>query len=107
MSARRVQDPRPVGVPVKTPPARRFRMWKRALAVGSLVALASMSFGCTATPAAKSSAQDRWHRIRTSHFELYADLDESTSLEAAEELETTRDALISAAWPLFKFPEGV
>ena len=48
-----------------------------------------------------------WHRLITPHFELYTDLDTQTAVEAANELERTRDALITAAWPTFRFPDVV
>jgi tetratricopeptide (TPR) repeat protein len=48
-----------------------------------------------------------WHKVTTRHFELYTDLDEETAVEAAKELEKTRDALITAAWPAFAFPDVV
>src|SRR5262245_44585982 len=54
---------------------------------------------------ARSGAPISWHSVTTEHFVLYTDLDERTVLEAARELEITRDSLISAAWPKFKFPD--
>ncbi|MET0592449.1 MAG: hypothetical protein ABW133_07110, partial [Polyangiaceae bacterium] len=48
-----------------------------------------------------------WHKLTTPHFVLYTDLDRTTAIEAAEELEKTRDALIRAGWPAFSFPDVV
>lgn len=48
-----------------------------------------------------------WHKLTTPHFVLYTDLDREPAIEAAEELEKTRAALIRAAWPTFSFPDVV
>ena len=55
---------------------------------------------------ARASDAD-WHKITTQHFELYTDLDAEAAVDAAKELEKTRDALITAAWPRFAFPDVV
>jgi hypothetical protein len=60
----------------------------------------------TLARSAEASDTD-WHKILTPHFELYTDLDSATAVDAAKELETTRDALITAAWPSFSFPDVV
>jgi hypothetical protein len=46
-----------------------------------------------------------WRRVTTPHFVLRTDFEEATAVEAAKKLEATRDALISAEWPTFPFPE--
>src|SRR4051812_10955836 len=53
------------------------------------------------------ASETEWRKVTTQHFELYTDLDAETAVEAAKELETTRDALITAAWPAFPFPDVV
>jgi tetratricopeptide (TPR) repeat protein len=72
-----------------------------------VIAVVLLVSGCAAARPLSPSNASGWRAVTTTHFELYTDLDERTSLEAAEELETTRDALISAAWPEFHFPELV
>jgi tetratricopeptide (TPR) repeat protein len=69
------------------------------LAVVWLVGCAT--FRGTAGPRSESG----WYEIKTPHFVLYTDLDGRAAGDAAVELERTRDALISAAWPAFHFPE--
>jgi tetratricopeptide (TPR) repeat protein len=53
------------------------------------------------------ASDSEWRKITTQHFELYTDLDAEAAVEAAKELEKTRDALITAAWPSFPFPDVV
>ena len=54
-----------------------------------------------------SSSSLVWRRVTTTHFVVQTDLDERAAIEAAQELELSRDALISAAWPNFEFSETV
>jgi len=51
------------------------------------------------------SSSGTWRRIETPHFLLYTDLGSSDAKRAGAALETTRDALVSAAWPHFRFKE--
>ena len=54
-----------------------------------------------------SSAPLAWRRVTTAHFVVQTNLEEREAVEAANELELSRDALISAAWPNFEFPETI
>src|SRR5262245_11668060 len=69
----------------------------------ALALLASMIFaaGC----ATFRSSNDPWREVTTPHFTLRTNLDDKTAVEAAMKLESTRDDIISAAWPSFEFPE--
>ena len=49
------------------------------------------------------SSSGTWRRIDTPHFVLRTDLSSSEAKRAGLALETTRDALVSAAWPRVKF----
>jgi hypothetical protein len=53
-----------------------------------------------------SGSSGTWRRVQTPHFALCTDLSADDALHAGRALEETRDALISAAWPKFRFPEG-
>jgi len=46
-----------------------------------------------------------WREVETPHFVLRTDLSPSDALHAGTALEETRDALVSAAWPNFPFPQ--
>jgi hypothetical protein len=56
-----------------------------------------------AVSAVACSSSGPWRRIDTPHFVLRTDLDPSEARRAGVALETTRDALVSAAWPTFPF----
>jgi hypothetical protein len=58
---------------------------------------------CLALAAAACSSNGTWRRIETPHFILRTDLNQSEAKRAGIALETTRDALVSAAWPTFPF----
>lgn len=75
----------------------------RALVLVLLIALS----GCAAWRGPGRSSEYDWTRVTTPHFVLYTDLDRKTAVEGALELERTRDALISAAWPSYEFPAMV
>jgi hypothetical protein len=68
-------------------------------------ALAVALTGCATFRSAGGSSAD-WRQVTTPHFRLRTDFDEKTAVEAALKLESTRDALVSAAWPSFEFGEG-
>src|SRR5687767_14449401 len=71
-------------------------------ALRSWTLVASVLFcGCAST------GPHAWRRVATAHFVLETDLDERAAIETANELELSRDALISAAWPNFEFSEAV
>jgi hypothetical protein len=53
--------------------------------------------------AAGCATSGTWREITTTSFVLRTDLDAPSAMRAAEALEATRDALISAAWPGFAF----
>ena len=49
------------------------------------------------------SSGGTWRRVETPHFVLHTNLSSSEARRAGIALETTRDALVSAAWPSFPF----
>jgi tetratricopeptide (TPR) repeat protein len=65
----------------------------------ALIALSALSSGCAG---AGFSGGERstgvWSRLVTRHFDLSTDLPPAQAEAAAEQLERTRDALLSAAW---------
>lgn len=67
--------------------------WFVAVALGCLL-LAS----CLPQPAAPERANERWSRWQSDHFDLSTDLPPDEARRAAESLELTRTALLSAAW---------
>jgi tetratricopeptide (TPR) repeat protein len=73
----------------------------RAVVRPSMLLAGVFLFGCA------SSTPVAWRRVTTAHFVVETDLDERAAVETAKELEISRDALISAAWPNFEFPETV
>jgi hypothetical protein len=46
-----------------------------------------------------------WRQLTTNHFILRTDLDAPEAREAVESLETSRDCIVSAAWPGVQIPE--
>jgi hypothetical protein len=78
----------------------------RSASLFALLAILFSSTGC-ATFRGAGGASAEWRQVTTPHFQLRTDLDDKTAAEAAKKLETTRDALVSAAWPSFEFPEEV
>ncbi|HVH44165.1 MAG TPA: DUF1570 domain-containing protein, partial [Labilithrix sp.] len=76
-----------------------------------LAFLAVQLVGCAAAKGGKGVATDaakqpavvsdepKWTRLQSEHFDLATDLGETDALRAAEALETTRAAMLSAAWP--------
>lgn len=84
---------------------------KRRLILGAALLVAQL-LGCAAgntgskegatVPAERPaivSDEPKWIRIESDHFDLATDLSETEALRAAEVLETTRAAMLSAAWP--------
>jgi len=69
-------------------------------------ALVLVLAGCATFRAAGRSSDSNWHQVTTPHFRVRTDFDDETAVEAAMKLEATRDALVSAAWPSFQFPEA-
>ena len=65
------------------------RTWLSLLAIGAVAC----------------SSSGTWRRIETPHFELNTDLGSSDARHAGAALEATRDALVSAAFPTFKFAD--
>jgi hypothetical protein len=55
--------------------------------------------------AACSSSGGVWRQVETPHFVLRTDLGSSQARESGVALETTRRALIAAAWPTFAFTQ--
>ncbi len=53
-----------------------------------------------------STSSGAWREVETPHFVLRTDLSSSDALHAGTAMEETRDALVSAAWPNFPFPQG-
>jgi Protein of unknown function (DUF1570) len=53
---------------------------------------------CAPLPVAPEHANERWVRLQTEHFDLSTDLPAEEARRAAETLEQTRNALLSAAW---------
>ena len=51
------------------------------------------------------SSSGTWRKIDTPHFVLRTDLSSSDAKDAAVALESTRDALVSAAWPRARFKD--
>jgi len=60
-------------------------------------------YGCATFHGASRSTDNGWHQVTTPNFVVRTDFDEKTAVQAAVRLESTRDALISAAWPAFDF----
>ncbi len=58
-----------------------------------------------ALAAVACSSSGTWRRIDTPHFVLNTDLGSSDARHAGAALETTRDALVSAAWPNYRFKD--
>ncbi|XYI02731.1 DUF1570 domain-containing protein [Sorangium sp. So ce1128] len=55
--------------------------------------------GCAAVPLAhRERSSGTWVRLRTEHFDLWTDLTGGEARRAAEALERTRAALVTAAW---------
>ncbi|WP_437665071.1 DUF1570 domain-containing protein [Sorangium sp. So ce1182] len=55
--------------------------------------------GCAAVPLAhRERSSGAWVRLRTEHFDLWTDLSGGEARRAAEALERTRAALVTAAW---------
>lgn len=59
---------------------------------------------CAHSPSARSTAG--WNEYETAHFTLDTDLDAVDGAEAVRQLEHTRAALLSAAWPKAQLPQG-
>jgi hypothetical protein len=78
----------------------------RSALLFACLAILLSSTGC-ATFRGAGGASAEWRQVTTPHFQLRTDFDDKTAVEAAQKLEATRDALVSAAWPSFEFPEGV
>lgn len=53
---------------------------------------------CVPQPVAPERANERWSRWQSDHFDLSTDLPPEEARKAAESLELTRTALLSAAW---------
>jgi hypothetical protein len=53
------------------------------------------------------SSSGAWRKVESPHFVLRTDLDSEHAREAAASLESTRDALVSAAWPHHDFKDDV
>lgn len=62
-------------------------------------------FPLLALTALACSSSGTWRRVETPHFLLRTDLGASDAKHAGAALETTRDALVSAAWPHYKFKD--
>ena len=56
-----------------------------------ITACCLLAVGCASPPAT-------WREVSTPHFTLRTDLDAPTAVQAGAALETTRDAILSAAW---------
>jgi tetratricopeptide (TPR) repeat protein len=75
---------------------------------GAALFLVVSSFsGCATFRGAGVASNTGWRRVTTPHFVLRTDFDDELAREAAQKLESSRDDLVSAAWPSFQFPEGV
>jgi hypothetical protein len=69
-----------------------------------LVFLGVLSGGCSSA-LLPSLSSNPWFEVRTDHFVLRTDLSSADAKKAAIALESTRNAIIAAAWPSGVFPE--
>ena len=64
----------------------------------AVVLLSAILASCLPQPVPPERANERWSRWQSEHFDLSADLPPDDARRAAESLELTRSALLSAAW---------
>lgn len=73
------------------------RGWIRSIgAVGS-----ALAFGCSSVPRGQA-----WLEVRSPHFDLYTDLEQTAALDMSQALEESRAGLIRVAWRAAADPQG-
>src|SRR5688572_744420 len=65
------------------------------------VAGSALVLGCSSVPRGQA-----WLEVRTPHFDLYTDLEETAALDMAHALEESRAGLIRVAWRAESDPQG-
>jgi tetratricopeptide (TPR) repeat protein len=68
----------------------------RSASLGLLLLIVFLTTGCATVRTGGPATKDAWYLVAAPHFLVYSDLDEATAARAAQELEATRDALVSA-----------
>ena len=81
-----------------------MRAMRHSTLITSCLALSAA--GCVTLRGGHGSSSAEWRQVTTPHFLVRTDFDDATTMDAAKKLESTRDDLVSAAWPSFEFPEG-
>jgi hypothetical protein len=61
----------------------------------------ALALGCSSVPRGQA-----WLEVRTPHFDLYTDLEETAALDMAHALEESRAGLIRVAWRAESDPQG-
>jgi len=75
-------------------PSHGWTGWTRAAGL-------ALSLGCSSVPRGQA-----WLEVRSPHFDLYTDLEETAALDMAHALEESRAGLIRVAWRAESDPQG-
>lgn len=77
------------------------RMCEARGQTGWLLAASALALGCSSVPRGQA-----WLEVRSPHFDVYTDLEETAALDMAHALEESRAGLIRVAWRAESDPGG-